>query len=64
MSSREKWAASLIAIAFLSCGALLIGANFAVPTAQESILTLATDGFKLALGAVIATASLLLGERK
>ena len=47
-----------------SCALLMIISDFLGPTARESILSVAPDGFKTVLGAIIGTLSAISGSSK
>ena len=64
MSSFQKSILMVYFVLFFTCIALLVGSEFLGPKARETVLPIASDGFKLVLGALIGTLSTLFSSKK
>jgi threonine/homoserine/homoserine lactone efflux protein len=64
MSIRQWIAVSLFMFLVLLCAGLFIVADFVGPSVRETLKTVAADGFKTALAALIGALSVLVGEKR
>ena len=64
MSTRQLIAVSMFMSLVLLCTGLFIVADFVGPSVRETLKTVAADGFKTALGALVGALSVLVGEKK
>ena len=64
MSTRQLIAVSMFMSLVLLCTGLFIVADFVGPSVRETLKTVAADGFKTALGALVVALSVLVGEKK
>jgi hypothetical protein len=64
MSTRQWIAVSLFLFLILFCAGLFVVADLVGPSVRETLKTVAADGFKTALAALIGALSVLVGEKR
>ena len=61
MTGQQKVALSIFGGLLILCGALIISADFMGPIVRSSLLPVASEGFKIILGAMVGALSAILG---
>lgn len=61
MSKQQIWFIAIYFLLLAICAALLIVSDFLSFEARDAVLPIATDGFKLVLGAIVGAVSAMLG---
>lgn len=55
---------SIYLFVLILCAALIVGADFLGPSVRNSLLPVASEGFKVVIGALIGTLSALVSMKK
>ena len=64
MNATQRFSLGVFIGLLLLCASLMVGANFLGAITRESVLPIATDGFKTVLGALVGVLSTFLGGRR
>jgi hypothetical protein len=61
MVAQQKIVLAIFATLLILCGVLIVSAEFLGPTVRGSLLPVASEGFKVVLGAMVGALSAILG---